>query len=164
MLWNQRVGIDCSLSHPAGHKPFTCSHCVCMYHVTQQSRLVLDAFFCSHICACVYDLAESCMGSFSRVVSRASCCLTHRSTVFCDIFVSSSWQRQVAVCANGRQMLPLCVIKCDARVDGNKLYNVTSQTPLPAPLKAILSRSEGPSGKCAKLRTVAASNNRVHMP
>ena len=28
----------------------------------------------------------------------------------------------------------------------------------------ILLRSEIPSGKCAKLRTVAASNNRVHMP
>jgi len=28
----------------------------------------------------------------------------------------------------------------------------------------ILVRSESPSGKCAKLRTAAASNNRVHMP
>jgi len=26
MLWNQWIVIDCSLSHPAGHKPFTCSH------------------------------------------------------------------------------------------------------------------------------------------
>jgi len=34
MFWNQRIVIDCSLSHPAGHKPFTCSHCVCMYLVT----------------------------------------------------------------------------------------------------------------------------------
>jgi len=31
-------------------------------------------------------------------------------------------------------------------------------------LHKILLRSESPSGKCAKLRTVAASNNRVHMP
>jgi len=28
----------------------------------------------------------------------------------------------------------------------------------------VLLRSEIPSGICAKLRTVAASNNRVHMP
>jgi len=26
--WNQCFGIDCSLSRPAGHKPFTCSHSV----------------------------------------------------------------------------------------------------------------------------------------
>ena len=26
--WNQCFEIDCSLSHPAGHKPFTCSHSV----------------------------------------------------------------------------------------------------------------------------------------
>ena len=26
--WNQCFVIDCSLSHPAGHKPFTCSHSV----------------------------------------------------------------------------------------------------------------------------------------
>ena len=26
--WNQCFGIDCSLSHPAGHKLFTCSHSV----------------------------------------------------------------------------------------------------------------------------------------
>ena len=26
--WNQCIVIDCSLSHPAGHKPFTCSHSV----------------------------------------------------------------------------------------------------------------------------------------
>ena len=26
--WNQCFVIDCSLSHPAGHKPFTCSHIV----------------------------------------------------------------------------------------------------------------------------------------
>jgi len=36
---------------------------------------------------------------------------------------------QVAVCANGRHKLPLCVMKCDARVEGNKLYSVTSQSP-----------------------------------
>jgi len=34
MLCNQRFVIDCSLSHPAGHKSFTYSHCVYMYHVT----------------------------------------------------------------------------------------------------------------------------------
>ena len=28
MDWNQYFVIDCSLSHPAGHKPFTCSHSV----------------------------------------------------------------------------------------------------------------------------------------
>ena len=27
-VWNQCFVIDCSLSHPAGHKPFTCSHSV----------------------------------------------------------------------------------------------------------------------------------------
>ena len=26
--WNQCFVLDCSLSHPAGHKPFTCSHSV----------------------------------------------------------------------------------------------------------------------------------------
>jgi len=26
--WNQCFVIDCSLNHPAGHKPFTCSHSV----------------------------------------------------------------------------------------------------------------------------------------
>jgi len=31
-------------------------------------------------------------------------------------------------------------------------------------LKGLLFRSESPSGKCAKLRTVAASKNRIHMP
>jgi len=31
-------------------------------------------------------------------------------------------------------------------------------------LLIILLRSEIPSGICAKLRTVAANNNRVHMP
>jgi len=34
MFWNQRIVIDCSLSHPAGHKSFTCSHCVCMHPAT----------------------------------------------------------------------------------------------------------------------------------
>ena len=34
----------------------------------------------------------------------------------------------------------------------------------PAQRSIILLRSEIPSGMCAKLRTVAASNNRVHMP
>jgi len=90
MLWNQRIVTDCSLSHPAGHKRFTCSHCVCMYHMTSQSRLVLDAFFCLHFCACIYDLAEFCMDFSFRGVSRASCCLTDGSTGFCDMFVSSS--------------------------------------------------------------------------
>jgi len=28
MDWNQSFVIDCSLSHPAGNKPFTCSHSV----------------------------------------------------------------------------------------------------------------------------------------
>ena len=28
IYWNQCFVIDCSLSHPAGHKPFTCSHSV----------------------------------------------------------------------------------------------------------------------------------------
>ena len=28
MDWNQCIVTDCSLSHPAGHKPFTCSHSV----------------------------------------------------------------------------------------------------------------------------------------
>jgi len=28
MDWNQCFVIDCSLRHPAGHKPFTCSHSV----------------------------------------------------------------------------------------------------------------------------------------
>jgi len=31
---NQHVVIDCSLSHPARHKPFTCSHCVVWLYVT----------------------------------------------------------------------------------------------------------------------------------
>jgi len=31
---NALVVIDCSLSHPAGHKPFTCSHCVVRLYVT----------------------------------------------------------------------------------------------------------------------------------
>jgi len=31
-------------------------------------------------------------------------------------------------------------------------------------IRIVLLRSEIPSGICAKLRTVAASNNRVHMP
>jgi len=34
VFWNQHIVIDCSLSHAAGHQPFTCSHLVCMYHVT----------------------------------------------------------------------------------------------------------------------------------
>jgi len=34
--WNQCFVIDCSLSHPAGHKPFTCSHSVKVYSVTSQ--------------------------------------------------------------------------------------------------------------------------------
>ena len=33
---------------------------------------MLNAFFCSHFCACIYDLAESYMAFFFRVVSRAS--------------------------------------------------------------------------------------------
>jgi len=60
------IVIDCSLSHPTGHKQFTCSHCVCMYHVSLQSLLVLDAFFCLHFCACIYNLAESCMELLSE--------------------------------------------------------------------------------------------------
>jgi len=31
-------------------------------------------------------------------------------------------------------------------------------------ITCLLSQTEIPSGMCAKLRTVAASNNRVHMP
>ena len=78
MLWNQCIVIDCSLTHPAGHKPFTCSHCVCMYHVTSQSRLVLDGFFCLHFCACIYGLAESSMDLLSEQCRERVVWLTDR--------------------------------------------------------------------------------------
>jgi len=47
---------DCSLSHPAGHKPFTRSHCVRMCHMTYQ--LLLNVFFCSSLCG--YHIWTDC--------------------------------------------------------------------------------------------------------
>ena len=35
-----------------------------MYHVTQYSRRLFNAFFFSPFCACIYDLAEPYFGSF----------------------------------------------------------------------------------------------------
>jgi len=62
--WNQRNVIDCSLIHPPGHKPSTRTHCIHMYHVTYQLRLVLNAFFCSPLCVRIYDTVESYIAPF----------------------------------------------------------------------------------------------------
>jgi len=65
MDWNQCIVIDCLLSLPSGHKPFTRPHCVRTYHVTYQLRLLLNAFFCSSRCVRSYDIAEFCRRLFS---------------------------------------------------------------------------------------------------
>ena len=63
-VWTGTVARDWSLSHPAGHKPFTRSHCVRMHHVTYRLCLVLNAFFCPPLCGHIYDTASFCKGLF----------------------------------------------------------------------------------------------------
>ena len=85
--WNQCFVIDCSLSHPAGHKPFTCYDVHTAFYVPRDSvRRSLNAFFFSPFCACIYDLAEPYWSSFSSVVPWASCRMTGPLTVFCVMF------------------------------------------------------------------------------
>jgi len=64
MDWNQCIVIDCSVSLPAGHKPFTRPDCVRVYHVTYQLRLLLNAFFCLPRCVRIYDTVEFCRRPF----------------------------------------------------------------------------------------------------
>jgi len=54
--WNQCFVIDCSLSHPAGHKPFACSH-----SVLRNTWLNIHA-----VRWCVFLLAFLCMYLRSR--------------------------------------------------------------------------------------------------
>jgi len=57
---NHRIVIDCSLSHPAGHKPFTRSHCFRMYHVTYRTSYALCWMrFSVLLSACVFTTPRS---------------------------------------------------------------------------------------------------------
>jgi len=89
MDWNRRNVIDCSLSHPAGQKPFTRSHRIRTCHVTYQLRLVLNAFFCLPLFVRIYDTAAFCMSAFLVFLSFEVCrervrCPKNQSTVYQD--------------------------------------------------------------------------------
>jgi len=84
LLWNQRIVIACSLSHPAGHKPSTLHLYVsCDLTVTPCAGCIFLRVYLRP--------REVLHGPSFRVVSRVSYCLTDRSTVFYNTFVSSLW-------------------------------------------------------------------------
>jgi len=60
--WNQCFVIDCSLSHPAGHKPFTCSH-----SVLRNTWLNIHAFrwmrFSARLSVHVFTISRNLTGS-----------------------------------------------------------------------------------------------------
>ena len=60
--WNQGCIIDCSLSFPAGHKPFTCSHSVLRntwlnIHAVRWMRLRFSSRFSVHVFTISQNLA-----------------------------------------------------------------------------------------------------------
>jgi len=64
--------------------------------------------------------------------------------------------------ANSKLSLEGGTMKGQIDMDQHSIRNINSNPQNED--EVVLLRSEIPSGKCAKLRTVAASNNRVHMP
>jgi len=86
--WNQCVVIDCSLSHPAGHKPFTCSHSV-IRNTWLNIHAVRWMRFSAHLSVHVFTISQNLTGSFfSSVVPWASCRLPDPLTVFCNMFAA----------------------------------------------------------------------------
>jgi len=85
--WNQCFVIDCSLSHPAGHKPFTCSHSV----LRNTWLNIHDVRWCVFLLAflCMYLRSRrTLLDLFSSVVPWASCRVPDPLTVFCDMFAA----------------------------------------------------------------------------
>ena len=87
--------------------------------------------------------------------------------------LSSKWGAQVHV----KKLENFCDLNCNCDVTSTEIWrhyillaclrNLKFDEPSTTPIyttRYLLLRSEIPSGMCAKLRTVAASNNRVHMP
>ena len=80
---------------------------------------------------------EGLRGPFFRVVTRASCCLTDRSTVFCDMFVSSSqsWSQhhlcwRVSLCKHVSSIGEsdsLCPMQWRRRYSGSRLLETRSR-------------------------------------
>ena len=79
--WKQCFVMDCSLSHPAGHKQFTCSH-----SVLRNTRLnVQCVFLLAFLCTISRNLTWAL---FSSVGPWGSCRLPDPLTVFCDMFAT----------------------------------------------------------------------------
>ena len=128
---NALLVIDWSLSHLAGHKPFTCSHCVVWLYVT------LDLIFTSFI-KCVFLPTSLCMHLQPRGVLLA---VFSASSAVSKL--SSDWRigcllRYVCfgIVVMNKSLFVLLVDRCcrfaslkQCRTWGNKLYSVTSQIP-----------------------------------
>ena len=89
--WNHGCIIDWSLSFPAGHKPFTCSHSVLRntwlnIHAIRWMRLRFSSRFSVHVFTISQNLA--CASLFSSVVPWASYRLADPLTVFCDMIAA----------------------------------------------------------------------------
>ena len=100
--WNQCFVIDCSLSHPAGHKPFTCSHSV-LRNTWLNIHAVRSMRFSAHLSVHVFTISRNLTWSLfvSSALSELSsawsiiCLLRY---VCCCIVVKD----KEAVCVNGR--------------------------------------------------------------
>ena len=96
--WNQCFAIDCSLRHPAGHKPFTCSHSV-LRNTWLNIHAVRWMRFSSHLSVYVFTISQNLTCCFSSVVPWASCRLPDSLTVFCDMIAAvSSWKTSRCLC------------------------------------------------------------------
>jgi len=86
--WNQCIVIDCSLSHPAGHKPFACLHSV-LPNTWLNIHAVHWMRFSARLSVHVFTIQRNLTGgSFSSVVPWASCRLSDPLSVYCDIFAA----------------------------------------------------------------------------
>jgi len=94
---------DCSLSLPAGHKLFTCSHNACTCHVTYHLHLRVECDFLFVLfrmyllprmreCRSVSQFGNSFLSALSTIL-----CISLRVS-----FVTVVKSRRLALCANGR--------------------------------------------------------------
>ena len=86
--WNQCFALDCSLSHPAGHKPFTCSHSV-LRNTWLNIHAVCWTRFSARLSVHVFTISQNL--TWALFVSSAMSELSSAWSINCFLRYVSCW-------------------------------------------------------------------------
>ena len=113
--WNQCFVVDCSLSHPAGHKPFTCSH-----SVLRNTWLNIDAVRWMRVSARLSVHVFTTSRNFTRSLFVSSAVSELPSAWSISYFLRYVCCCMVVKVKSLSVLMPFCVIKTSAELEAIK--------------------------------------------